>query len=40
MVLWAIRMWFLVETKSIPPFFVAADGWTAGLGPPMGRTLC
>jgi hypothetical protein len=40
MVLWAIRMWFLIETKSILPFFVAADGCTAGLALPMGRTLC
>ncbi len=32
MVLWAIPMWFLIDTKNILLFFVAAVGLTAGLG--------
>jgi MFS family permease len=32
MVLWAVPMWFLIDTGSIALFFVAALGLTAGLG--------
>jgi MFS family permease len=32
MVLWAIPMWFLIDTRNILLFFVAAVGLTAGLG--------
>ncbi len=32
MALWAIPMWFLIDTKSIALFFVAAFGLTVGLG--------
>ena len=32
MVVWAVPMWFLIDTRSIALFFVAALGLTAGLG--------
>jgi MFS family permease len=32
MVVWAVPMWFLIDTRSIALFFVGALGLTAGLG--------
>lgn len=32
MVVWSVPMWFLIDSRSVVPFFVAALGLTAGLG--------
>ncbi len=32
MVVWSVPMWFLIDTRSVPLFFIGALGLTAGLG--------